>query len=195
MLRLFTALCNSLLEIISDDDIFDDISNGFNHYDKTCPYCGTVGKMALYGNYERGLTYLKSSRVTDSRLRLLRVKCESCTVSHAVLPDIIIPYGRYCLSFVLKALIMYFERKATVVNICAELGIAVSTLYEWKKRMLLHKELMLGLLISKKTHVLAFLQGLLKKRNLSKSLCGFYHKYGFSFMQNRSNVAMRSHPP
>jgi len=195
MLRLFTAFCKSLLEIISEEDIFNDISNGFSHYDKPCPRCNTVGKLTPYGNYDRGLTYLKHDKIIDSRIQPIRFKCESCTVSHAVLPDIVIPYGRYNLSFVLKALIAYYERKTTVVKICEQLKIAVSTLYEWKKRMLLHKELMLGLLISSKIPALAFLQGLLRKRNLSDTLSGFYQKYGFSFMQNRSNVAAQSHPP
>ena len=195
MVRLFTALCKSLLEIISEEDAFNDASNRFNHYDKPCPRCGAIGKLTDYGDYERGLIYLKADKTTDARVRPLRFKCESCDASHAVLPDIIIPYGRYCLSFVLKAMIMYFERKVTVVNICLQLGIAVSTLYEWKKRMLLHKELMLGLLISNKIPALAFLQELLKTRNLSKSLNDFFCKYGFSFMQNRSIPASQSHPP
>ena len=195
MLRLFTAFCKSLLEIISEEDIFNDISNGFSHYDKPCPRCNTVGKLTPYGDYDRGLTYLKHSKTIDSRIQPLRFKCESCNVSHAVLPDIIIPYGRYGLGFVLTVLIAYFKRETAVVNICAQFSIAISTLYEWKKRMLLHKELMLGLLISSKIPALAFLQGLLKKRNLSDTLSGFYQKYGFSFMQNRSNVAAQSHPP
>jgi transposase-like protein len=195
MIRLFTALCKGLLEIISEEDIFNDISGGFNHYDKPCPRCGAVGKYTDHGDYDRGLTYLNAGKIIDARIRPLRFKCESCNVSHAVLPDIVIPYGRYNLSFVLKALIAYYERKMTVVKICEKLGIAVSTLYEWKKRILLHKELMLGLLVSSKTPVLAFLRGLIKKRNLSKSLNDFFRKYGFSFMQNGSTTTAQSHPP
>ena len=131
----------------------------------------------------------------DSILNPRRVKCSSCGATHALLPDIVIPYGRYSLSFVLTALITYFERANTVEKICAQLGIAISTIYEWKKRMLAHKDLMLGILISRKVPALAFLRGLLKSKRLSVILSGFFHRYGFSFMQRRSTSATRSRPP
>jgi len=195
MIRLFTALCKSILEILTDEDIFLLANEDYRHGREACPCCGAVGQLYSYGDYSRDLTYLKAGKVTYSRINPLRFICGSCGATHAMLPDIVIPYGRYSLGIVLAALIAYFERATTVVKICENFGIAVSTIYEWKKRMLSHKELMLGLLISRKTPALAFLRGLIGSNSLSESLSRFFRKYGFSFMQNKSILTSRSRPP
>ena len=195
MVRLFTALCKTLLENLCDVTIFQEAIGSFNYLNVACPRTGAIGKLIPHGDYTRGLIYLKNSKCTDAFMKPLRFKCESCGKTHALLPDVAIPYGRYALSFVLTALIAYFERETTVVNICGQFGIAVSTIYEWKKRIAMHKDLMLGLLISSKVPSLAFLKGLLKSRRLSDILRKFYNTHNFSFMQNLSGVATRSRPP
>jgi transposase-like protein len=195
MVRFFTALCKSLLKNICDEVIFQEATYRYSYLGEACPHCGAVGKLAPHGDYTRGFTGRKDRKNVDSWLKPLRFLCKSCDTTHALLPDIVIPYGRYSLSFVLTVLIAYFERTTSVVNICEQFGIAVSTLYEWKKRMALHKDLMLGVLISRKTTALAFLRNLLGSNNLSDCLRIFFHKYGFSFMQNRSIPASRRRPP
>ena len=195
MIRLFTALCKSLLEVICDEELFKDATGRYRYHNETCPCCGAAGKISAYGSYSRNLVYHKGGKIIDSRVMPLRFKCKSCGATHALLPDIIIPYSPYNLVFVLTVLIAYFDRETTVVNICERFGIAVSTLYEWKKRIASHKDLMLGILISQKTPTLAFLRGLLGHGALSETLRTFFHKYGFSFMQNRPASASRSRPP
>jgi transposase-like protein len=195
MVRLFTAFCKSYLKILSDKIIFDEAAGSYSYQGEACPRCGAVGKLTSHGTYTRGLTSRKSLKLIDCRLKPLRFKCESCAVTHALLPDIIIPYGRYSLSFVLSALIAYFDRTTSVVDICGQLGIAVSTLYDWLKRVAAHKDLMLGVLISNKTNTIPFLNDLLGCDNLSDLLRRFFQKHGFSFMQRRSLSTTRSHPP
>jgi len=92
-------------------------------------------------------------------------------------------------------LIAYYEREATVVDICSIFGIAVSTLYEWKKLIVAHKEFMLGVLISRKTPALSFMRSLLGSGNISDILHRFFRKYAFSFMQGASASAAHSVPP
>jgi hypothetical protein len=98
------------------------------------------------------------------------------------------------LQFKLLVLDAYFNRDNTVVNICSRFGIAVSTLYEWKKIMTAHKDFLLGLLISRKTQELTFLRGLLGSADISDILQGFFNKYGFSFMQDASVSVTRPVP-
>jgi transposase-like protein len=95
----------------------------------------------------------------------------------------------------LKVLVAYYERVNTVVEICKDFHITVSTLYEWKKRIESHKELLLGILVGQKTPALAFLRGLINSNRLSGTLRKFYKKYGFSFLQNKSLPASQSRPP
>ena len=183
------------MKSLCDEAIFLEATGQYSYISEACPCCGATGKLTPHGDYGRGFSEHKDGKRTDSWLKPLRFKCGSCGATHAMLPDIVIPYGRYSFRFVLTVLVAYFERAATVAKICEDFGIAVSTLYEWKKRMASHKELMLGVLISRKTSALAFLQGLLGSNNLSYSLRAFFQRYGLSFMQRRSPSTSRSRPP
>jgi hypothetical protein len=82
-----------------------------------------------------------------------------------------------------------------VLDVCAWFGIAVSTLYAWKRRLLEHKDLLLGILVSLKEPALAFLRGLLASIRLSEELKDFFSRYDFSFLQNQDTATTCSRPP
>jgi transposase-like protein len=194
MIRLFTTLCKSLLESFTDVAIFRDATEAFCHYGKKCPGCGAE-KLSPYGSYSRNLVSYEDGATVESSVSPLRFECTSCGTTHALLPDILIPYSPYSLHFKLTVLVAYFERKMTVVAICQHFGVAVSTLYSWKKRLLEHKELLLGILASLEEPVIAFLRSLLGAACISDRLRSFFHRYSFSFMQNQSIKTTRSRPP
>ena len=196
MIRLFTALCKALLEITaSDEQLFNDATKTFCYHDAKCPNCGASGKLVPHGRYTRDLLSFEGGSPLDQYVEPLRFKCRSCKSSHSLLPDILVPYSRYSLRFKLNVLIAYFEREMTVKAICEYFVIAVSTLYEWKKRLLVHKDLMLGVLISLKKDALGFLRALLGSFPLSGCLRDFFRRYAFSFLQHQSASAARSRPP
>jgi len=196
MIRLCTAFFKALLEIIStDEQLFYDAAGAFSYSDARCPNCGAIGKLYPYGDYTRYIISLEYKQIIERLVSPLRFKCASCKSTHSLLPDIITPYSPYSLRFKLNALVAYYERDTTVAAVCGRFNIAVSTIYEWKKLMVKHKDLMLGALISLKTSALAFLKGILKSSNLSELLGGFFRKYAFSFLQNRSASASRSRSP
>jgi len=95
----------------------------------------------------------------------------------------------------MAVLIAYFERTTTVCAVCSHYGIAVSTLYAWKQRLLEHKELVLGALLSLKKPVLDFLRDIFRSEQISICLSDFFTRFGFSFMQNRTRKASLSRPP
>jgi transposase-like protein len=195
MIRLITALCKTLLEFVNDEQIFQDASDGYIHYDNDCPRCGTIGKLDSYGGYFRWLISRWKRKGVSRRIWIRRFECKSCCATHALLPDILTPYSQYSLHFKLTVLIAYFERDCTVESLCNEFEIAISTLYEWLKRIASHKELMIGVLLSKRTPVLDFLRTLIGSDDLSDTLNRFFHKYGFSFLQRTSAIATLSNPP
>ena len=195
MIRLFAALCKALLKQLSDIDGFQNATDGYIHHKKGCPACGADGQLSPYGGYFRGLTSWREGKPIDRSIWVHRFECESCGATHALLPYIMIPYSIYSLHFKLSALIAYYERDCTVAAVCESFDIAVSTLYEWKKRMALHKDLMIGVLLSQKTPSLDFLRRLLGSDDLSDELRRFFHKHGFSFMQGATAVTTRSNPP
>ena len=195
MIRLFTALCKTMLESLTDGAIFQESTDGFKHHGEKCPSCGATGKLAEYGKYNRSLVSIHKKKVGESRVSPLRFSCASCGSTHALLPDIITPYSPYSLRFKLCALIAYFKRDTTVEGVCKQFGIAVSTIYAWKGLLLSHKELMLGVLASRKESAHAFLIGLLSSADLSARLRGFHSKHAHSFLQGRSKVAAQTRPP
>jgi ribosomal protein S27AE len=194
MIRVFTALCKSILEKLTDVTIFNNATDAFNHYDEKCPKCGASGKLSPYGSYFRNLASYKDGMTIESRIAPHRFECTSCGTTHALLPDIVIPYSPYSLRFKLTVLIAYFERNTTVAAICLHFGIAISTLYSWKKCLFEHKDLLLGILESHKEPAITLLQNLLGAVNLSESLRNFFLRYSFSFMQRTFAPATRSPP-
>jgi len=195
MIRLFPALCKAYFKELSDRQRIQEATDVFSHLGEPCPNCGAIGKLSNHGDYDRDLTSYEGGEIVDSTVSPERFLCSSCETSHALLPDVIIPYGRYSLLFVLAVMAAYFERAATVAKISERFGIAVSTIYDWKGRIVLHKDLMLGALISQKQRAHSYILGLLRSDDLSAILRRLYCKYGFSFMQNQSTPATRSRPP
>jgi len=197
MIRLFTALCKSILENISTEaESFQESTKEYNAYGGKCPNCGVLGQLSSYGSYERFLISIISGKPKESRIKPLRFKCGKCKTTHALLPDIIVPYSPYSLRFILTFLIAYAERTVTVVELCNCYGIAVSTLYRWRKRLLSHKELLLGIIRDQTEPCLAFIQELLGKVDLlSERLKLFFHTHGFSFMQRNAFKTSQTRSP
>jgi hypothetical protein len=96
----------------------------------------------------------------------------------------LIPYGSYSLGFVSAVLRAYFFRSLsgmTVIAICDKFQIAVSTLYAFKERFHAHKALWLGAISN---FVVADSDFLAKIPHSPELLNGFFHRFGFSFLQN-----------
>lgn len=195
MIRHFTNLCKSLLAKSTDIDIFIDSSNSFRHQKARCPHCGANGKLASHGDYARHLVAHVSGETVDSLVRPNRFKCGSCKRTHALLPDITVPYSPYSIRFKLCALVAYYERDTTVREICCRFGIAVSTLYEWKALFTTHIELLFGVLQGLAEPAAVFLRGLLQSGSLSDTLRDFHSRLGRSFMQRLPRAASWSRPP
>jgi transposase-like protein len=195
MIRLIAALCKTLLEFVTDQQVFQDASDVHIHHGKDCPRCGAIGQLDPYGGYLRWLVSRRKRKTVHKRIWIRRFECKSCGATHALLPDILTPYSQYSLHFKLTVLIAYFERGCTVEALCIEFEIAISTLYEWKKCMVSHKELMIGVLLSKRTPLHNFLRDLIDSDDLSGMLNRFFCKYGFSFLQRTPMIATLSNPP
>jgi len=195
MIRFFTALCKSVFENLTDVDIFKDATDGFCHYDEKCPNCGASGKLFPYGSYSRNLVSYDDGETIEFHVSPRRFECASCGVTHALLPDILIPSSPYSLRFKLAVLIAYFERNTTVVAVCERFGIAVSTLYSWKELLLEHKELLFGMLANLEESAIAFIQNLFEVSCFSDRLRSFFCRHAFSFMQRNPTTVTRSPPP
>ena len=146
MIRIFNLFCK-LNEIkISDQEWFEQAVRSLNLCDHPCPYCNSKGHLIPHDVYSRYMVTLKNHRPVTVILRVPRVKCTSCGHTHALLPEMLIPYSSYSLRFVLTMLEAYFLHIHTVEEICETYQIAHSTFYVFRNLFLSHKRLILGVL-------------------------------------------------
>ncbi len=115
----------------SDQQLFDHAVSGFKPFECSCPACGAIGHFREIGSYERDLVSAHNRIRIDTRLKIRRFQCQSCEHTHALLPDVLIPYGSYSLRFILIVLLDYLNRTGTVADLCQYWNIAISTLYDW----------------------------------------------------------------
>ena len=57
-----------------------------------CPFCHARNKLVKYGKYNRNLSILVDNSVETFNISVQRVKCKSCSRTHALLPNFIVPY-------------------------------------------------------------------------------------------------------
>ena len=119
--------------------------------DEACPWCGSKGNCVSHGSYMRSMADFTYGKTVYGEICVLRLCCTSCGHTHAILPDVIIPYSVYGLFFILRVLAEYFLPRHTVEKLCARFGISVSMLYRWRDLFLSHKQEWLGMLVSAET--------------------------------------------
>jgi hypothetical protein len=194
MIRVFEIFCKLSLIKFSAQEMFEDTMLGFSkgnlsHLVYPCPLCGAKHPhWSFYANYERYLISFEHGATVTYRISVTRLICSSCGHTHAILPEIIIPYGSYSLVFILTVLRDYYLSQMTVQALCDKFQIAHSTLYAWKRLLTLHKKLWLGLLRDLSTKPLDFL-ALLPSLTTSDDLFLFYRLHATSFLQGVSKTA------
>ena len=154
-----------------------------------CPYCGAKHPhWSKFASYERDLISWEKGLPVTYRITVTRIICSSCGHTHAVLPEIIIPYGSYSLIFILNVLRDYYLSHMTVQELCNKYMIATSTLYAWKRLFLIHKKLWLGILEDAATEPRTFLSSL-PSLTSSEVLAIFFKNHAQSFLQGVTKTA------
>lgn len=130
---------------------------------------------------------------THITISVPRVLCTSCGHTHAILPDVLIPFGSYTLRFILTILDGYFSRTDSVALFCEHWQISISTLYGWLHLFREQASLWFGILETMQH----------RSQDALTKLCGilsfpsrFFETFRFSFLQlhkvSRSSPASSS---
>ncbi len=188
MIRAFTIFCKLNFIKLTALEMFTEAMWEFSK-DKLptlvlpCPYCGAKHpQWSYFASYERDLISIEKGLPITYRITVSRIICSSCCHTHAVLPEIIIPYGSYSLIFILSVLRDYYLSNMTVQELCDKYMIASSTLYAWKRLFQIHKKLWLGILEDAVTKPLTFLSSL-PSPTTSDNLAVFFQSFARSFLQ------------
>jgi len=194
MIRAFTIFCKLNFIKLSAQEMFTEAMRDFSKDKLTtlvypCPFCGAKHpQWSEFATYERDLISWEKGLPVTYRITVTRIICSSCGHTHAILPEIIIPYGSYSLIFILTVLRDYYLAHMTVQELCDKYMIATSTLYAWKRLFLIHKKLWLGILTDAATKPLTFLSSLLSPAT-SKDLATFFQNHAQSFLQGVTKTA------
>jgi hypothetical protein len=180
MIRVFNAFGKSIFHSNTDLMIFNNFMNNLQVNKVTCPTCGAKYNCTFLSSYSRNMITFEKGSNTCHNISITRVYCNSCKHTHAILPDNLIPYGSYSLSFILTVLRTYFLGTKTVANLCDYFQISVSTLYGWKHLFNEQKLVWLGILDDTITSPLKFIDDL---SNLKIALNLFYKTVNVSFLQ------------
>lgn len=194
MIRAFTVFCKLNFIKLTDLELFNKAAQDFSkeklpYLVLQCPHCGAKHpRWSEFDTYERYLISYEKGTVVTHRISVSRIMCSSCGHTHAVLPEIIVPYKPHSLILVLTVLRDYYLSRMTVRELCAKYMIAVSTLYAWERLFLIHKKLWLGILEDLTLKPLAFL-ALLPSHATSYELALFFQNQARSFMQGTIKTA------
>lgn len=197
MIRVFDQFCKYNFRNISSSEIFARAMNNFCPKDYRCPLCGSkYPQWKRHGVYKRYLISFKNNQAITDQITITRYRCASCSRTHAILPESIIPYQSYSLLFILSVLKDYFTRNLSVESICIKYEISVSTLYSWKNLFLREKKVWLGLLVDLCTQPLDFIESFFsegKNDSYLYKLKDFFLIANTSFMQQMLKLAKKAY--
>ncbi|WP_270556834.1 DUF6431 domain-containing protein [Dorea amylophila] len=178
MIRILNLFCKLKNIKLSDQEWFDRAIAKLNLLEQVCPYCDSKGQMIFHDSYPRYMITLKANHIETEILRIPRVKCDSCGHTHAVLPEMLIPYSSYSIRFVLTVLKDYFLHAHTVEKICEMYQIAHSTFYAFRDLFFSHKKLILGALNDAQKKTSDFIE-----ETDGQLLFQFWKSFRLSFLQ------------
>lgn len=187
MIRLNALDCKLKNSILSIRNLFRQSLKHHPLFLLVCPYCGAKGTCRRRGSYERNLVTFSNGTAEVIRLKIPRVQCP-CGRSHALLPDVIVPYLSYSLPMILSILSDYFHRRLTVRGICQKYLVNVPLIYRLKKLFLLHKKQWLGVLHDRELSAPAFAEQL-QTKSYSRFRDAFLRLTAYSFLQSHKNPA------
>lgn len=189
MIRAFTIFCKLNFIKLSAKQLFFQAMHNLSYTDMPCPHCGAKHPVwSHHASYERYVISIEQGIPVCYMITVTRLICSSCKHTHAILPEILIPYGSYSLIFILNVLRDYYLKTYTVLELCNKYQISVSTLYAWKRLFLMHKKLWLGFLEDSILSPREFLAHI-PSVDSSHSLHTFFRSHGHSFLQGVSKTA------
>lgn len=159
----------------------------FSTEPETCPVCESTGNLLIHSYYRRNLIDFIDGKVVHHEITIMRLQCDSCGSTHAILPDFIIPYCSYSLFFILQVLGLYFLHLCSVEKLCEKFSITLRQLYKWLALFHTHKARWLGFLNDMELPSRSFLFRLGSMEHYSLFASGFVSTFSFSFLQSHAN--------
>lgn len=153
---------------------------------ETCPECQQKQRMCVHAYYSRTIIDFINGEVVSHKVNILRLSCQ-CGHTHAVLFDVLIPYERHSLFFILRVLAEYFLHLSSIEKLCERFYITQKRLYSWIKKWNADKTTWLGVLKSQEISNFSFLKSLVSMQSYSSFSADFVRNSSVSFLQTHAN--------
>lgn len=167
--------------------LFNEYMSSFRPETEQCPNCMAKGNCIVFAYYHRYLIDFLNGRPDVTRIRVLRVVCTNCGATHAILFDPIIPYEQHSLFFILNVLAVFHLHIKSIVKICSDYEISVSTFYRWKKLFQSHRKEWKGATNAIEATIIDSILELFRKDPFADFARDFFSRTGMSFMQSHKN--------
>ena len=166
-------------------ELVSSTTHKINTDKETCPECGNSG-LCIHAYYGRTIIDFDGHCPISHKTSILRAACP-CGHTHAMLFDVLIPYERHSLFFVLRVLSEYFLHLRSVEKLCERFQITPKRLYAWLRKWNEHKKAWLGVLEDIETSSRRFLFSLVRQDSYSGFSASFINKTSVSFLQTHAN--------
>lgn len=187
MIRKIALLCKLIRIKTSSKFIFDSCMDTYLPQLEICPLCKSQGNCRIHAYYDRSVIDFKYGHKVKSSLCVQRLICDSCGHTHAVLPDVLIPYASYSLMFILRVLGEFFLGMTSIEALCEKFSITSMQFYKWLHLWKLHKQSWLGILSDMETSDRIFLKSLVLAESYSDFGTAFCRQFRRSFLQAHKN--------
>lgn len=186
MIRALAILCKLNSIKLSDKQLFDLCLSNLDISHQVCPCCGSCGPHSIYSSYNRTMITFSGGHRANLEVSIPRIKCH-CGHTHAIIPDVLIPYGSYSLRFILIVLFKYLVRSCSISELCDKYQISKSTLYEWIHLFINHFNLWSGRINEIKVLCLSAISTIKSYECLPNQ---FFLTFRHSFMQSRHKTTL-----
>jgi len=108
----------------------EKILNNYSIFTYTCPNCGAKHSFTRHASYVRNICSLDDNfQIVEIKLNILRVLCNSCDSTHAILPNDVVPYCIYTFSCMFHVLVQHFIAHQSVLKLCQKFKISFQLIY------------------------------------------------------------------
>ena len=187
MIRKNALLCKLIRIKTSSKFIFDSYMDNYQPQTEICPICKSQGNCRIHAYYNRSVIDFRYGHKVKSNLCVKRLICGSCGHTHAILPDVLIPYASYSLIFILRVLGEFFLDMTSIEALCEKFSITSMQFYKWLQLWRQHKQLWLGILSDMEISNWFFLKSLVLTETFSDFGTAFCRQFSYSFLQAHKN--------
>lgn len=94
---------------VSIKDYSDKILNNYGIWEYECPFCKAKHRWNRHATYSRFLLFVEDNTSFGEKQIILRLQCQSCGHTQAILPKECIPFQLFSICSVVKILSLYYQ--------------------------------------------------------------------------------------